>query len=221
IATTRTIQTPTIFLCDQYQSTAYLLMEYVEAKRPEKQDFINLGQALAKLHQVTTDQFGWSENNFIGSLPQSNQLYNHWLDFYIEERLMPQFELAQKRQLLSKKEIPTAKILLQKGQHLFQNIQPALLHGDLWSGNYLIDKNGMPYLIDPAAYFGHAEVDLAMTRLFGGFGPAFYNAYYEVNPPQIGESRRRQWYQLYYLLVHLNLFGGQYYQSVVRTLQNL
>jgi protein-ribulosamine 3-kinase len=98
-------------------------------------------------------------------------------------------------------------------------IRPSLLHGDLWSGNYLISENGEPYLIDPAVYFGHSEIDLSMSRLFGGFSSSFYSAYFEINPSQPGESNRMAIYQLYYLLVHLNIFGKSYYKSVKEILQ--
>ena len=221
IASTDTIKTPPILFCEKYQETAFLLMEYIEAKRPSEKDFQRLGHALGKLHQVTNDTFGWHANNFIGSLNQSNQYHHTWLDFYIKERLYPQFQLAIQNSLLTKEEIPTEGFLIERGIDLFENIQPALLHGDLWSGNYLIAKDGIPYLIDTAIYYGHSEVDIAMTRLFGGFGQLFYDAYQEIHPRQKGADRRENWYQLYYLLVHLNLFGKGYYGAVIDLLKKL
>ena len=218
IAATATIKTPTIYLCETHQNIAFLLMEYVPSKKPSEKDFERLGYALGQLHQATNHTFGWQEDNFIGSLNQSNTNHNSWLDFYIKERLHPQFQLALKTQLLTKKEIPTQESLFQKGTPLFKDIQPVLLHGDLWSGNYLIAKNGIPYLIDSATYYGHSEVDIAMTRLFGGFGQAFYDAYHELHPLQTTSAIRQDWYQLYYLLVHLNLFGRGYYRQVKRVL---
>lgn len=221
IASTKTIHTPSILFCEKYQETAFLLMEYIDAKRPSEKDFERLGHALGKLHQVTSDAFGWTENNFIGSLNQSNQYHDTWLDFYIKERLYPQFQLAIENDLLTKKEIPTEEFLIEGGTVLFENIQPALLHGDLWSGNYLIAKDGTPYIIDTAIYYGHSEVDIAMTRLFGGFGQLFYDAYQEIHPRQKDADRRENWYQLYYLLVHLNLFGKGYYGAVMDMLKKL
>jgi len=221
IASTGTLYTPQIFFCEKYQATAFLLMEYIETKRPSEKDFERLGHALGKLHQITNDTFGWMANNFIGNLNQSNQYHDTWLDFYIKERLYPQFQLAIQQDLLAKEEIPSEKFLIERSIHLFENIQPALLHGDLWSGNYLISKDGRPYLIDTATYFGHSEVDIAMTRLFGGFGTSFYDAYHEIHPRQKEFDRRENWYQLYYLLVHLNLFGKGYYGAVMDMLKKL
>lgn len=216
IAATKIIKTPEIYLSDAFQNTAFLLMEYIAAKRPDSKDFTQLGQALGQLHQINHTNFGFAHDNFIGSLPQFNNFHNTWLDFYISQRLLPQFQLAQQSGLLTLNEVPTKTILLQKGASLFQNVQPSLLHGDLWSGNYLIATDGTPYLIDPAVYFGHAEVDIAMTQLFGGFGPSFYEAYQEIHPFSEAMSVRQDWYQLYYLLVHLNLFGRSYYGQVKR-----
>ena len=221
IGSTATIKTPQIFLCESYQNTAFLLMEYIAAKQPNKKDFERLGHALGRLHQVSNDSFGWKSNNFIGSLNQSNQYYTTWLDFYVKERLNFQFNLALQHQLLSQSEIPSTQSLLRKGTTLFKAIQPALLHGDLWSGNYLIAKDGTPYLIDTATYYGHSEVDIAMTRLFGGFGQSFYDAYQEIHPRQNEADERANWYQLYYLLVHLNLFGKGYYGAVSDLLKKL
>lgn len=221
IAATKTIATPQILLCDIYQGTAFLLMEYIATKRPDNSDFQRLGIALGQLHQITNISFGWRQDNFIGSLPQSNSSHNSWLDFYIFERLLPQFQLAKQKQLLSPKEIPTKNTLLKKGKALFKNSQPSLLHGDLWNGNFLIARDGTPFLIDPAVYYGHAEVDIAMTHLFGGFGAAFYTAYYELHPPNKGAAIRQDWYQLYYLLVHLNMFGRGYYGQIKQILNNI
>lgn len=218
IAITKIIQTPLIYQCERYLDTAFLLMEYISSKRPNKMDFERLGQKIGKLHRISATTFGWEKDNFIGNLRQSNTNYTTWLDFYISERLMPQFQLAQKAGLLSVEEIPAKTTLLKKGMPLFRNIQPALLHGDLWSGNYLIALDGTPYLIDPATYYGHSEKDIAMTRLFGGFGATFYDAYHEIHPPQDGITIRQNWYQLYYLLVHLNLCGKGYYGQVKQIL---
>lgn len=221
IAATKTIQTPDIFLCDTFQDGTFLLMEYIESKRPDKADFERLGQAVGHLHRVSTTSFGFPQNNFIGSLTQSNTNHTSWLHFYVSQRLLPQFQLALEQNLLSKEEIPSKAILLENGTSLFENIQPSLLHGDLWSGNFLIATDGTPYLIDPAVYYGHSEVDIAMTRLFGGFGATFYDAYQEIHPSNNGASIRQNWYQLYYLLVHLNMFGRGYYGQVKRVFESL
>jgi fructosamine-3-kinase len=157
----------------------------------------------------TADGFGHVEDNWIGSLPQSNRTHNSWADFWAAERIGPQLERARKAGACSDAvfdHLLTAVPDAVAGVHA-----PALLHGDLWSGNVFPSAQGRPVLIDPAVYRGDGEVDLAMTELFGGFDRRFYDAYAEVRPiSDAYESHRRALYQLYYLLVHVNLFGGGY-----------
>ncbi|MEL0457148.1 fructosamine kinase family protein [Flavobacteriaceae bacterium SZ-1-7] len=215
IGNTNTIKTPKVLGCNRFENTAFLLMEFINSKSPSSKDFENLGSQLAKLHQCPAENFGLNQDNFIGSLPQSNKQHKSWVDFYTEERLLPQIELAKQKGLLSNAECHSGQSIQIQLQHLFQNIKPALLHGDLWSGNYLISKDGTPYLIDPAVYYGHHEVDIAMSKLFGGFGIRFYETYQDYFQPDENTSARIEIYQLYYLLVNLNLFGRSYHGSVV------
>ena len=177
------------------------------------------GEKLAKFHQKRGDVFGWDRHNFIGSLPQSNSKKTSWNVFYTEERLMPQLQLAIDKGMLSKQEAPDRDKMVSVLGELFKGVEPSLLHGDLWSGNYLINTDGVPYLIDPAVYWGHSEVDIAMSRLFGGFGASFYSSYDGLRPPDKASEDRMHIYQLYYLLVHLNLFGRSYYSSVTHILK--
>lgn len=214
IGNTQTIKTPKILACDSFENHAFLLMEFIESKSPSAKDFEHLGQQLARLHQCTSENFGLDTDNFIGSLPQSNTQHSNWCDFYIHERLRPQLKLAHQKHLLDSAETPSVQKMNNSLSPLFKNIKPALLHGDLWSGNYLISKDGTPYVIDPAVYFGHNEVDIAMSKLFGGFGESFYQSYAEIIPFSNETSARIDIYQLYYLLVHLNLFGNSYRNSV-------
>ena len=179
-----------------------------------------LGHHLAALHQPSAaDNFGGQTDNFIGNLPQSNTQQLNWSTFYVQERLLPQLEISRARQMLDPAEIPSLQKMLKRCSTIFPEVKPSLLHGDLWRGNYLISKNGSPYLIDPAIYFGHHEVDIAMSRLFGGFNSTFYDAYAEHFPQRIDDTALMNIYQLYYLLVHLNLFGSSYYSSVHRILK--
>jgi len=219
IGKTNTIKTPKVLACDIYKDSAFLLMEFIESKSPSPVDFKNLGLKLAELHAYTSEYFGLNQDNFIGSLPQSNATNTSWVDFYTLQRLVPQLQLANQKQLLSKTECPTKNQISNTLKPLFTDIKPSLLHGDLWSGNYLISKNGIPYLIDPSIYFGHSEVDIAMTKLFSGFGEDFYNAYHSKFPQDSNTASIIEIYQLYYLLVHLNLFGSSYYASVVSILR--
>ncbi|GAL67579.1 fructosamine kinase family protein [Jejuia pallidilutea] len=219
IEKTKTIKTPKVLACDIFEGAAFLLLEFIESKVPSDKDFENLGHQLANLHQCTSENFGLDEDNFIGRLPQSNTKHKSWVDFYTFERLLPQLQLAQQKHLLSKKECPVAEHITTKLQSYFEDIKPSLLHGDLWSGNYLISKNGEPYLIDPAVYYGHNDVDIAMSKLFGGFNSSFYEAYQCKFHINTNTKDRVALYQLYYLLVHLNMFGNSYYGSVSKILK--
>lgn len=215
IAKTKTIAVPQILLCEPLEKGGFLLMEYIEAKRPTTTNQELLGHQLAALHKLSeSNMFGWEGDNFIGSLDQSNKKHTDWSKFYVGQRLLPQLKLAVDEKRLQSNEIPSEERLLKSCQNLFPKVRPSLLHGDLWGGNYLISKENTPCLIDPAVYYGHHEVDLAMTRLFGGFDSSFYRAHATHFPEIGGEKERTDIYQLYYLLVHLNLFGGSYYHSV-------
>ena len=174
-----------------------------------------LGRGLAALHSAPRDEgFGWANDNWIGSLPQANSTSTSWTDFWRDRRLVPQLEAARAGDHLAG---PSGQILdrllelLPQALADLEGSSPALIHGDLWSGNAYPDESGAPVIIDPAVYAGHGEVDLAMTELFGGFGRRFYAAYDEVLAiTDAYDAYRRDLYQLYYLLVHVNLFGAGY-----------
>lgn len=216
---TKTVKTPIVYAVNTLEKGACLLMEYVASKNPESKDLEMFGVQLAAMHQTSSDFYGWDNPNFIGNLLQSNHKHPNWVSFYVKERLDPQLQTAVSRGFLTKEEVPSIDKLQSVLSSYCTGIKPSLLHGDLWSGNYLISENGEPYLIDPAVYFGHSEIDLSMSRLFGGFSSSFYAAYFEINPSQPGEFNRMAIYQLYYLLVHLNIFGKSYYKSVKEILQ--
>jgi len=220
ISKTKTIKAPQVFFCKPLEKGGCLVMDYIEPKRPSSRDMELLGHQLAELHKTTAMDFGWDNDNFIGSLPQSNKKHGEWVSFYVEERLLPQLHMAENKKLLSGDEIPTQERMHDVIKKYCPETKPSFLHGDLWNGNYLIANDGTPYLIDPAVYYGHNEIDIAMSRLFGGFDTAFYNAYQELFPSAPLENERTAIYQLYYLLVHLNLFGSSYYGSVSRILKH-
>ncbi|MBT8384603.1 MAG: fructosamine kinase family protein [Bacteroidia bacterium] len=211
---TNTIAVPKVFYCSTFEKQSLLLLEYIEPKSPEKKDFQKLGTKLAALHNISQTSFGFTSDNYIGRLFQSNKHHINWEDFYCHERILPQLILANTKGLLSKNEIPEITSLLKVLKDLSNNVTPSLLHGDLWSGNYIIATDGTPYLIDPAVYFGHNDVDIAMSKLFGGFDKSFYEAYQDYYPVGENSTARIDLYQLYYLLVHLNMFGNSYYGSV-------
>ena len=210
IARTNAIKAPDITKVGVFEGEAFLLMPFIASRRPDHRDMAAFGSQLAALHRSGTLPFGWTSDNFIGSLPQSNKAHDDWPCFYARERLLPQLQLAYNRQLLEMSDIPGENMLEAVMRDHCGEVRPSLLHGDLWGGNYIISLKGEPFLIDPAVYVGHNEMDLAMTRLFGGFSPAFYEAYEHINPTEPGAGERESLYQLYNLLVHLNLFGLSY-----------
>ena len=214
IRNTGVILAPRVFHCEKWHEGAVMIMEHIDPKRPSENDMSKFGRQLAEMHQHSSELFGWDTDNYIGSLPQQNSKDQNWVTFYIEQRLIPQFDTARTLSLLSEDEIPSVEKMKQVLGDILSGVKPSLLHGDLWGGNYLISTGGIPYLIDPAVYYGHSEVDIAMSQLFGGFSSAFYDSYEEVMPLDKLSEDRIKIYQLYYLLVHLNLFGRSYYSSV-------
>jgi len=197
----------------------FLVLELLTPGQPQHDFEQRLGRGLAELHRFGAPRFGWERSNFIGTLPQRNQTHDTWADFFWYERLEPQLARAVKAGQASARLRSSFDRLASKLTQLVGPEEPpARLHGDLWGGNLHIDPGGEPCLIDPAAYGGHREVDLAMMRLFGGFGESVFRAYQEVWPLSPGYAERIALYQLYPLLVHVNLFGGSYVESVERSL---
>lgn len=214
------IRTPRVFAYGQdEQSGAFLLLEFIRSGPRSPLFWMRFGHAIANLHQQTSAFFGFAHDNFIGRLPQSNRRCTTWAEFYAEERLHPQMQLAREQGYLDHAaERQLGRLCLRLGE-ICPNEAPAFIHGDLWSGNFLCNTQGEPALIDPAAAYAHREMDLAMSRLFGGFDPRFYAAYEEIWPLAPGFEQRVEIYQLYYLLVHVNLFGTSYEDSVRRILK--
>lgn len=197
---------------------ACLLLEWVDAA-PRARDFwADFGRSLARMHLAPAGRFGWTRDNYIGSSPQINAQSDSWVTFFRDCRLAPQLRRAQ-HCFDADTRRRASRLLDRLGEYLAEPGRPSLLHGDLWSGNFVTGPDGRAWLIDPAVYVGHAEADIAMTELFGGFHPDFYAAYREVNPPLPGYQARRELYNLYHLLNHLNLFGGGYLAPVVRTIR--
>lgn len=219
IEATGTIAVPKVYMIDKINDKSLILMDFIESKRAEPSDYAQFGAKLAELHKATDSVFGFSSNNFIGSLTQSNNKHAGWAQFYWHERIYPQLLLALENGLLNESEVPTKEGSIGLFNKYFVDIKPSLLHGDLWGGNYLISSDGTPFLIDPAVYYGHSMVDISMSQLFGSFGSEFYNTYHEVLPKSDNYKVEIDLYQFYYLLVHLNLFGRGYYSSVSNILK--
>jgi fructosamine-3-kinase len=198
-----------------------LILHWIEAAGPGPDFAEKLGRGLAKLHAFGAPEFGFTGPNYIGSLPQENESCERWADFYGYRRLEPLLRSARDARVLEASLVREADRLLGRLDSLCGAPEsPARLHGDLWSGNLLCNEAGAPVLIDPAVYGGHREVDLAMMRLFGGFSEATFDAYANEFPLAEEFEERIPLYQLYPLLVHVNLFGGSYADSFARALRH-
>jgi fructosamine-3-kinase len=215
IRETGAVRAPRVLGAGEDGSNAFLLLEHIDAGRGGRTSSEELGVGLARMHMAGTagfvsgGRFGFSSDNYIGASRQINTPRETWTEFFTECRLRPQFERAY--QCFDREERRQAEALMAKaGDLLVEPERPSLLHGDLWGGNYLVDRDGHSWLIDPAVYVGHAEADLAMTELFGGFDRAFYDAYRSTAGIDPGYIDRKDLYNLYHMLNHLNMFGGGY-----------
>ncbi len=208
-----TIHTPKVLGSCQHS----LILEWIEvANNPKLQT--QMGLELAQLHRHTTKYFGFAFDNKIGQIPQLNgvnQNVSNWIEFYWQYRLLYQIELAKQNKLINNNEYQQLLEVESVLPNLLDNnIKPALLHGDLWSGNVLSGKNH-PYFIDSASYYGHREMDFALTFMFGGFSNEFYQSYNSVYPLDADFDKRKPLYMLYHYLNHLNIFGSGYHANVM------
>ncbi len=219
LAATKTIRIPEVIAQGQTDDGAFLLLEYIEKGYRVEGFWEAFGQSLAALHQHSAEQFGLGHSNYIGSLQQPNGRHDTFVEFYINERLQPQLDMALSSKQLTTNDEKHFQNLYKKLPDLCPDEPPALIHGDLWSGNFLVAANSEPVLIDPSVAYSHRELDLGMSRLFGGFDRPFYRAYEEAYPLEPGFEMRLPIYQLYYLLAHVNLFGGGYVGSVRRIVE--
>ncbi len=219
LASRSTLRTPSTIAVGKTPGGAFLLLEHIGKGYRKEGFWEEFGTSLAALHKVTAPQFGLDHPNFIGSLPQPNGFHGTWAEFYINERLQPQIRLAISSNKMTSTDAAQIERLYKKLPSICPQEPPALIHGDLWSGNFLTSPEGRPVLIDPSVSYAHREMDLAMSRLFGGFDRTFYQSYEEAYPPEPGFEKRLPIYQLYYLLVHVNLFGGGYVGSVRQILK--
>lgn len=214
LQSTRTLKIPQALTVFNYEDLDFLVLEHIESGSPHYEFWTDLGFGLAHLHKNSSEYFGLDYDNFVGSLPQVNTKADNWIDFFINQRLDPMLKRA----------IDTGKAdvsLVEKFEGLYKSLpdifppeKSSLLHGDLWSGNIMSNEDGDPVIFDPAVYYGHREMDIAMSKLFGGFESEFYDAYNEVFPLESHWEQRIQICNLYPLLVHVNLFVGSYIQSI-------
>ncbi|MEM6513017.1 MAG: fructosamine kinase family protein [Pseudomonadota bacterium] len=215
------VRVPSVYGSGEMGKSAYIAMEFLPLDADPTSADGALGAAMASLHRTTREKHGWHRHNTIGLMPQPNPETSDWIDFFARHRLEHQLRIAHAHGFDG--------VLFSFGQRLVDQIadfftgyspSPSLLHGDLWSGNRgSID--GVPVIFDPAVYFGDREADIAMTQLFGGFSPAFLEAYQAGWPMQDGHEVRSDLYRLYHVLNHLNLFGGGYYDQSVSLCRKL
>lgn len=196
----------------------YLILENIVAGIKTKYFWESFGRSFALLHKFTASSYGFYMNNFLGSSIQINHsdAFTSWSDFFFTNRLLFQFKLAEKNNLVDSL-FRNSFVGLEKkiNSILDDKVLPSLLHGDMWSGNFIISNDGSVWLIDPAVYYGHREADLAMTKLFGGFDNGFYESYNNEFPLDDGYEYRENIYKLYHILNHFNLFGKSYYQQAI------
>jgi len=210
------IEIPEVLHYGEAGQDAFLLLGYIESVEQVHDFWEDFGCRLAKMHSHHAQKFGLDHDNYMGSLHQHNTFHNNWTEFFIEERLGRQIKLARENGAIGRSDIRGFESLYKRLDDIFPETLPSLLHGDLWSGNFMVNAQGRACLIDPAVYYGHPEIDIAMSKLFGGFNPKFYEAYNEHNPLEKGWENRLDIYNLYPLMVHVNLFGGGYLGSVQR-----
>ena len=207
------LNTPEVIKHGIVNSCQYLLLEWIETGNIVTGFWEKFGAALATMHLQQQAYFGFEEDNYIGSLQQLNTQHTRWSSFYAECRIMPLAKKLLDARVFTKTDLNSAIALCKKLEDLFPAEPSSLLHGDLWSGNYMVTENGEASIFDPAVYYGHREMDIGMTLLFGGFNGRFYEGYQQVYSLETGWQQRLPLTQLYPLLVHAVLFGGHYIGS--------
>jgi fructosamine-3-kinase len=221
IRKTGVIRVPELIDVGIADGRSFIAMERLELAPATAPVESALGRQLAELHRCTAEQYGWHRDNTIGATPQHNDPSSDWIDFFREQRLRFQLDLAASNGYKTDlAELGT--VLCERMDALFEDSCPpaSLLHGDLWGGNWG-NVGGEPVLFDPAVYYGDRESDIAMTGLFGGFGSAFYTAYASAWPMPPGHEQRLKLYQLYHVLNHLNLFGRGYLEQAISLMREL
>lgn len=214
LRSTETVAVPDVYFCGSKNGIPVLVLPWIEGE-PNGQTQEILGRKVALMHQTGGKAFGLDYDNYLGTFHQPNGWNGDWVNFFREKRLLTQVSLAeQEGRMNSFRRTRMEQLLGQLDRWIPGDVDPSPLHGDLWGGNWLTGPAGQPYLIDPAVFYGHFELELAFTELFGGYSSAFYESYREIQPIPEEYEERRPLYQLYYLLVHLNAFGESYGESV-------
>ena len=215
IASTGEVRVPKVIIHRRAGDDIFLVLEFITSATRKANFWSDFGRSLARMHKHSSDSFGLDYDNYMGAIPQSNRRHQNWSDFFIQERLEPMVRMARNDGFLIRDSISAFERLYKKLPDIFPVEPPALIHGDLWTGNHMVDGMGNACLIDPATHYGHREMDIAMSRLFGSFAPEFYDAYHAEYPLEKGWRERVDVCNLYPLLVHVNLFGEGYARSVM------
>ncbi|MDT0689198.1 fructosamine kinase family protein [Salegentibacter sp. F188] len=209
------IDVPKGLFTGEVQDQSYLILQYIDTSNKVSDFWEVFGEQMAALHRTTSKDFGFETDNYIGSLPQYNKSCDSASEFYISQRLEPQLEMAKNAGY----NLGNIKNFLKNASELIPNEPPTLVHGDLWGGNFIVNSKGLPCLIDPAVAYAPREMDLAMMKLFGGFDTQLFKSYNSHFPLEPGFEERVPLWQLYYLLVHLNIFGSSYKNSVEKIIR--
>lgn len=213
------VRTPQVIAEAVVGNTQLLLLEWISSGARTDGFWKGFGEKLAQLHHQDHPQFGFPSDNYMGALPQANTYTGNWVDFFTHCRLRPQVELAVRSGLMPSRWLPRFENLYQALPSIFAEEKPGLLHGDLWSGNFICNQDSQVVLIDPAVYYGHRSMDLGMTTLFGRFDKGFYEAYHYHFPLPVNYDEQWEIANLYPLLIHLNLFGSSYLESITGSLK--
>ena len=216
---TQTISIPQVVQHGEAGNYSFLLLQFIESGKVKSNFWNEFGTKLAGLHHNTHSFFGLDHDNYIGSLVQKNNPHPDFTSFFILQRIEPQLKEARNKGAFSQGDTRYFDSLFRQLNNIIPPEKPSLVHGDLWSGNFMVTSEGSPCLVDPAVYYGHREADIAMSLLFGGFEPAFYEAYNQTWPMEKGWQKRMDIFNLYPLLVHVNLFGGGYAGQVLRIIR--
>lgn len=220
LESSNTLKVPNVICFGDDQTQSYIVLEYLEMSSRANQ--LVLGEQLAAMHRVTAQQFGWEIDNTIGATYQPNTWTDNWLDFWRDQRLGFQLQLAAQNGYGGELQSLGEKLLIEMPK-LFtgREVMPSMLHGDLWGGNVAGLKDGTPVIYDPAFYYGDREADIAMTYVFGGFTADFYASYMNAFPLDEGFTVRKIFYNIYHIINHLNMFGGSYHAQAVHMLEQV
>lgn len=215
------LKIPQAIISGSNEDYIFLVLENIITSPKNERFWENLGVGLAELHQNKQNNYGLEYDNYIGSLTQKNSISENWLKFFRQNRIEYTFRMASDSGFFNEKDREDIeRILKYLDDNCPKNMEASLIHGDLWSGNLIVDEKGGPCLIDPAVYFGFREIEIAFTELFGAYDSRFYSAYNEAWPLDEGYEERKDIWNLYPLLVHVNLFGSSYASSVKSILRS-